>query len=75
MQNTGDTTEDDKGNEAEDQYEADMKLDHDKKSTDKEMFDEDTIVSTAMVLLVAGYDTTGRTWMVFLIYTFSWKYT
>lgn len=70
MKNTADTTEDDKGNEAEDQYEADMKLDHDKKSTDKEMFDEDTIVSTAMVLLVAGYDTTGMT-LSFLSYQLS----
>ena len=70
LQNTTDTTEDDKGNEAEDQYEADMKLDHVKKPTDKEMLNEDTIVSTAMVLLVAGYDTTGRTLTLFLIYIF-----
>ena len=48
-----------KENIEEDQYEKDMKLSHVRKS--KEMFDEDTVVATAMVMLVAGYDTTGMT--------------
>ena len=41
-----------------DQYENDMKLEHNKKKLE---FDEDIIVSTALILLVAGYDTTGMT--------------
>ena len=43
--------------EAQDQYEKDMTLEH-KKNNDLE---EDIVVSTALVLLVAGYDTTGMT--------------
>merc|ERR1719499_13166 len=39
-----------------DQYEKDMKLNH--KSSKKDI-NEDVIVATAMVLLTAGYDTTG----------------
>lgn len=39
------------------QYDKDMKMNHKNKS----VLTEDTIVSTAMVLLVAGYDTTGMT--------------
>jgi len=41
--------------EAEDQYEKDMKLSH----TRKKQISEFDIVATALVLLVAGYDTTG----------------
>jgi len=41
--------------EAEDQYEKDMKLSH----TRKKQLNEFDIVATAFVLLVAGYDTTG----------------
>jgi len=42
--------------DAENQYENDMKLTHTKK---KKQLDELVIVATAMILLVAGYDTTG----------------
>jgi len=45
--------DDDKG----DQYENDMKI----KNSKRKQLDEEMIVSTAMVLLVAGYDTTGMT--------------
>jgi len=41
-----------------DQYERDMKLDHVSGIKD---FDEKIIVSTAMILMVAGYDTTAMT--------------
>ena len=41
-----------------DQYEEDMKMDHVSGLKD---FDEKTIVSTAMVLMAAGYDTTALT--------------
>ena len=41
-----------------DQYEKDMKMDHVSGIKD---FDEKTIVSTAMVLMAAGYDTTAMT--------------
>ena len=44
--------------EPEDQYEKDMKM---KKTGRRKQLDEDNIVATAMVLLVAGYDTTGMT--------------
>ena len=48
------------GNEAEelDQYEKDMKLNHKRKG---KQIDELHVVSTALILLVAGYDTTGST--------------
>ena len=39
------------------QYEADMKFEHRKKAP----IPDDTIVATAMILLIAGYDTTGMT--------------
>ena len=48
-----------KENVEKDQYEQDMTFSHVRKG--KEVFDEDTIVATAMVMLVAGYDTTGMT--------------
>jgi len=54
--------------EAGDQYEEDMKLSHNKKS--KHNMDETTVVATALVLLVAGYDTTGMT-LSFLSYALS----
>ena len=41
-----------------DQYEQDSKLSH---KTEKHDFDELIIVATAIVILVAGYDTTGST--------------
>lgn len=41
-----------------DQYERDSKLNH---KTEKRDFDEIIIVATAIVILVAGYDTTGST--------------
>ena len=44
--------------ETEDQYEADMKLAH--KANGKNL-DEMSFIGTAMVFLVAGYDTTGMT--------------
>ena len=44
--------------EHEEQFEMDAKLKH---SAKKGEFDEMVIVSTALVLLVAGYDTTGST--------------
>merc|ERR1712078_84047 len=47
------------GNENEDQYEKDMKLSNMGKR--KKQIDEDLVVATALVLLVAGYDTTGIT--------------
>ena len=40
-----------------DQYEKDAKLDH----KNKKELDDMTIVATAMVMLVAGYDTTAQT--------------
>ena len=51
-----------------DQYENDMKMDH-KKSKNKDIT-EDQVVATAMVLLVAGYDTTGMT-LSFITYYLS----
>ena len=47
----------------EDQYENDMKLNHKR----RKQVDEMSIVSTAMVLLVAGYDTTAisLSWLVY----------
>jgi len=51
-----------------DQYENDMKLTHTKKS--KHQVDELSIVATALVLLVAGYDTTGMT-LSYLAYAMS----
>ena len=47
-----------------DQYEKDMHLKH---SAKNKHFDEDTIVATSLVMLVAGYDTTGMT-LSFLSY-------
>lgn len=43
----------------EDQFEADSKLDHKRKG--KKELDEILIIATAMVMLVAGYDTTAQT--------------
>jgi len=54
-----DTKEEEVGDECEDQYEKDMKLNNNGKR--RKQFDDDTVVATAMVLLVAGYDTTGLT--------------
>ena len=45
-----------------------MKLNHNKKSTHN--IDELSIVATTMVLLVAGYDTTGMT-LYYLAYEMS----
>ena len=50
-----DATADD---DAQDQYDRDARLDH--KSSKKD-FDTLTLVSTALVMLVAGYDTTAQT--------------
>ena len=52
----GDIKHDELGNQ--DQFEKDAKLDHVPK---KGEFDEMVIVATAIVLMVAGYDTTGTT--------------
>ena len=57
-----------KGDIEEDQYEKDMKLNYVRKS--KEMFDEDTVVATAMVMLMGGYDTTSLT-LSFMAYYLS----
>jgi len=54
-----DDTQADAAEEPADQYEKDMKLTDNKKS--KQKMDEITVVATALVLLVAGYDTTGMT--------------
>ena len=62
-----DSTVDDE-EETADQYEKDMKLTHNKKA--KHNMDETTVVATALVLLVAGYDTTGMT-LSFLSYAMS----
>jgi len=51
-----------------DQYEQDMKLTANNKS--KHNLDELTVVATALVLLVAGYDTTGMT-LSYLAYELS----
>lgn len=45
--------------ETEDQYDRDMKFQHSKSSASSLKHDEDVVISTAMVLLLAGYDTTG----------------
>merc|ERR1712106_201077 len=58
----------DEDDEPSDQYEKDMKLSNSKKS--KHNMDELTIVATALVLLVAGYDTTGMT-LSYLAYELS----
>jgi len=58
----------DEDEENAEQYEKDMKLSHSKKS--KHNIDETTVVATALVLLVAGYDTTGMT-LSFLSYAMS----
>jgi len=50
-----------------DQYEKDMQFNH---QANKKNMDEDTIVATAMVLLVAGYDTTGMS-LAFMAYYLS----
>ncbi len=47
-----------KDNSAEDQFESDMTLDHKARKKNLEEFD---VVATAMVMLVAGYDTTATT--------------
>jgi len=62
------TTEVEEDNDALDQYEQDMKLKHQKKS--KHQLDELDVVSTALVMLVAGYDTTGMT-LSYLSYAMS----
>jgi len=51
-----------------DQYEADMKLNHKRKG--KHQLEELHVVSTALILLVAGYDTTGST-LSYLAYELS----
>merc|ERR1711936_784087 len=57
------------GNEAEelDQYEKDMKLNHKRRG---KQIDEVHVVATALILLVAGYDTTGST-LSYLAYELS----
>ena len=62
------TIDDDDENEVSDQHEKDMKLSYSKKS--KQSMDELTVVATAIVLLVAGYDTTGMT-LSYLAYELS----
>ena len=57
MKSTG-TAVDKTNTDAGDQYENDMKLEHNKTKLE---LDEDILVSTALILLVAGYDTTGMT--------------
>ena len=47
-----------------DQYDRDMKMDYQSKI---EGFDETTIISTAFILMVAGYDTTALT-LAFAVY-------
>jgi len=59
-----DVERDDNENEL-DQFHKDMTFQHEK--TGKVTMDEDTVVATALVLLVAGYDTTGMT-LSFLAY-------
>merc|ERR1711911_141078 len=57
---------DNDSNEADnDQYHKDMELNHERSSKFKK--NEDIIIATAMVILVAGYDTTGQT-LSFLSY-------
>jgi len=63
-----DDTPTDADEEPTDQYEKDMKLTDHKKS--KQKLDELTVVATALVLLVAGYDTTGMT-LSYLAYEMS----
>jgi len=62
-----DNKEEDK-DECEDQYEKDMKLNNNGRR--RKQIDEDLVVATAMVLLVAGYDTTGVT-LSYLAYQLS----
>jgi cytochrome P450 len=59
---------DDDEDEASDQYEEDMKLSYSKKC--KQSMDELTVLATAIVLLVAGYDTTAMT-LSYLAYELS----
>ncbi len=47
-----------KDSSAEDQFECDTKVDHTAKNKNLEEFD---IIGTAMVMLIAGYDTTATT--------------
>jgi len=61
-------TKEDPVDEPTDQYEKDMKLTTSNKS--KHSLDEITVVATALVLLIAGYDTTGNT-LSFLAYEMS----
>lgn len=58
---------DENANEDQDQFEKDMKFVHEKKHKE---IDEETIVATAMIFLVAGYDTTGMT-LSYLSYAMS----
>jgi cytochrome P450 len=62
---TDETRVEDHPEEEEDQYEQDMKLKSDHNAQDGRhkniKLDEDIVVATAMVFLVAGYDTTGIT--------------
>ena len=51
-----------------DQYDTDMKLNHKRKG--KHQLEELHVVSTALILLVAGYDTTGST-LSYLAYELS----
>ena len=51
-----------------DQIESDMKLQHERKHASR--ITEDEIIATAMVFLVAGYDTTGMT-LAYLAYEMS----
>ncbi len=58
---TSDMTSELSANEhAGDQFEEDSKLDHKAKGGEKHL-DEMIIVSTAMLILIAGYDTTAQT--------------
>ena len=63
-----DTNVNNGGDETTDQYEKDMQLSYSKKS--KHSLDELSVVATAFVLFIAGYDTTGMT-LSFLAYEMS----
>ena len=55
------TTANEDNDHEEDQYEQDMRLHTDGSRKTVVKLDEDIVVATAMVILVAGYDTTGMT--------------
>jgi len=63
----GETLDENENDDTHSQYDADMKFDHEVKN---KKITEDEIVATAMIFLVAGYDTTGMT-LSYLAYAMS----